>query len=1049
MFDICFVVDTTASMNNYLKALRSSLVELFTLSKLIGLDKVCVISYKDYDASPVDRIVSSGWQSNAKSLIDFVSLLKADGGRDHAEMAKSALFFLIDDVIKQKNQKKDVIIEQKDQEQIDFIKRKKDDADKQKLDHPTHNEQNQQEDQQQNQQQTHQQQDGNTTLVYWFTDAPPHFSKPYSLEKHLEQEKQALGENFDWIKLCDNASKCKINIYPIIQHVNNDRHSRLFYSFLAKKTNGICLSYSTNKFANWEIADFITQTSLSILFNLIGAKTLSLSDNLFVSVLDYNAADSEQSLFDSKLIEQTPSHVDNKALFVDNPKIDTDYKKIFQEYILENKHESEIENAFDFIISQEHIKSLTYNPLFGQFWREICRKKDSPLKAKLADKMSKIINHLTGDVKFIVQSFIEQSYLQIESITDLIQKCKSEEILIYDGVVTTPLSIRDVLEMERSCDARIMKQIVGLFTNLRVVQRSTITDLSRINYIPMDVSKFHLFCLLSHLLVPGLRFGLRGSIILAMACIHSKIKLLEYQALEYVDCQKGKWLKVEEPENMSTGFLKLAITVPQAFNTDEWQTIQAYWEINNLRLNARTNVNLEIGYFSQKTLRLDHKSVCRQCNQYRSNTLMTNNNVCAICIETKEDLSDTIKNTLFGQKCPEQVKLPENESYMCECRTCKCHYAVIEIDKLNVLPKCYYCRFNVKNKHTNECTRCLNKFICPSDKVEKSYICKMCDENGKAVTEIYQQTIQDFVKNNDLYIFERFQIKESELSTFFQPLSLYKSQSSWIMNDHSNKSTKIAESTQEQGLSLKTEQNLSSTVHLLIWNDKPVLNSANVHSQLKNWCQNGDVEKDECGLCFEEYNKRQLNKTCNYKNCGVKCCKQCLKQWYNSENAKPGHLANLSNLSCPFCKKIPHIRLLTKYNSRLCELKSFDCSKFKNDYYYAWCTSCNDIKEYCQKSCSETMPRNVSNFKCSDCQSDSTVAIKHCPKCAVPTEKSGGCNHITCICKCDWCFVCGGEYDSKEIYYHMSVVHGGFGIQGYYENDNWSDSDYDSDDRDY
>mmetsp|Transcript_13663 Transcript_13663/g.30580 ORF Transcript_13663/g.30580 Transcript_13663/m.30580 type:complete len:472 (+) Transcript_13663:71-1486(+) len=33
---------------------------------------------------------------------------------------------------------------------------------------------------------------------------------------------------------------------------------------------------------------------------------------------------------------------------------------------------------------------------------------------------------------------------------------------------------------------------------------------------------------------------------------------------------------------------------------------------------------------------------------------------------------------------------------------------------------------------------------------------------------------------------------------------------------------------------------------------------------------------------------------------------------------------------------------------------------------------------------------------------------KECPGCSWQTEKSGGCNHMTCIhCKCNWCWICG------------------------------------------
>merc|ERR1719382_1547864 len=40
---------------------------------------------------------------------------------------------------------------------------------------------------------------------------------------------------------------------------------------------------------------------------------------------------------------------------------------------------------------------------------------------------------------------------------------------------------------------------------------------------------------------------------------------------------------------------------------------------------------------------------------------------------------------------------------------------------------------------------------------------------------------------------------------------------------------------------------------------------------------------------------------------------------------------------------------------------------------------------------------------------------KACPVCGVRTEKTGGCNHMTCQrCGSDWCWVCGVKLDGPE-----------------------------------
>merc|ERR1712228_257023 len=46
------------------------------------------------------------------------------------------------------------------------------------------------------------------------------------------------------------------------------------------------------------------------------------------------------------------------------------------------------------------------------------------------------------------------------------------------------------------------------------------------------------------------------------------------------------------------------------------------------------------------------------------------------------------------------------------------------------------------------------------------------------------------------------------------------------------------------------------------------------------------------------------------------------------------------------------------------------------------------------------------------------VDTNKCPRCGILTEKTSGCNHMTCKCKCEWCWVCGKEITNVGWHYN-------------------------------
>jgi IBR domain, a half RING-finger domain len=57
-------------------------------------------------------------------------------------------------------------------------------------------------------------------------------------------------------------------------------------------------------------------------------------------------------------------------------------------------------------------------------------------------------------------------------------------------------------------------------------------------------------------------------------------------------------------------------------------------------------------------------------------------------------------------------------------------------------------------------------------------------------------------------------------------------------------------------------------------------------------------------------------------------------------------------------------------------------------------------------------------------------ALKPCPRCDTPFEKSDGCNQVTCRgCPTSFRWICLGVFDHDKIYGHMNAKHGNIRLE--------------------
>ena len=82
--------------------------------------------------------------------------------------------------------------------------------------------------------------------------------------------------------------------------------------------------------------------------------------------------------------------------------------------------------SFEALMTPESVCAVTTNPLFGQFWRAVCKDRGDPeRRQKLLDSLSSLVSKLPDADKETVKAFVEQSYDQTDAIMEKIKACTS------------------------------------------------------------------------------------------------------------------------------------------------------------------------------------------------------------------------------------------------------------------------------------------------------------------------------------------------------------------------------------------------------------------------------------------------------------------------------------------------------------------------------------------------------------------------------------------------------------------------------------------------
>jgi len=191
---------------------------------------------------------------------------------------------------------------------------------------------------------------------------------------------------------------------------------------------------------------------------------------------------------------------------------------------------------------------------------------------------------------------------------------------------------------------------------------------------------------------------------------------------------------------------------------------------------------------------------------------------------------------------------------------------------------------------------------------------------------------------------------------------------------------------------------------------------------------------ESCSICIEDKRISEMP-TKITANCAhpPSTCKDCLKQWLASSlesgswdrlkcpdcsellefldvkrNASPETFARYDTLATrAVLKDIPNFRWCLSTSCESGQIHDETCAKFK-------CVGCqarhcivHNVPWHKGETCDEYSRRNRQRKK-EDKASETIIkkTSKKCPECQRDVHKWTGCNHITCVCTHEWCYIC-------------------------------------------
>ncbi|OJJ08836.1 hypothetical protein ASPVEDRAFT_47986 [Aspergillus versicolor CBS 583.65] len=1073
--DLLLIVDATASMANYLAALNTSLSQIISISALTGcFSRIGVLAYRDY-SNIATLLEFSEWldlepgadPEKQPDIVAFARRLRATGGGDYPEAAKTAL--------------------------AQAYSTMRPDA---------------------------------KTLILLYADAPPHTA---AAALHRKSNAQAeinqlslssmyggFGPSFlDWVSAA-NALRDGHNNAQVFALLapRMDRDDATYYNYLCEITGGACTHLVDSQ------PDTISKASVELLLAWMGVDKdsggVNNSDSdaigdwtYYVSTEGIHALENEEDL-NTRRFFPVPYNQKTKVLHnIAKMRLTTD---VIKQRLPKKSVPAQnpagrwaVDKAYRDMASQhlmriikEDVVAIAINPVFGALWRAVCKDRTYEQREVLLDKFSKAVGEITdAKKKDLMQEWLEESYnfiAEIQATIDSVPEDDQFPCVFLDPTVNfnrSPdkddtdapvgnLTRKELLEISRSCDPRILRRLGRILTQLSYVKDAKSmpkhivkSDTSQARRIPLVLASerygSQFWTIMLHTITPGTQLAPRAAALLAALVIRLGIPFLAEIAEREVLSYKDKWNNIEVPETFATSCMGLLLDANSAhqktqrgetagetslLNESDRLLFERLIAFKMLEYNLDTPLTARIPWTPNKdVVPMGPVVTCRLCQYPRSVTLMGPDNQCGVCIGA---LSGRPNSTGAGVSHADN---PDSKMSWVECTvpSCRGQYVVYDVAGLRCRPKCHYCRLKGTGVSVTapvvECSKCTNRIIWPEEYRPSSFdvsqfVCTAC-ESGRQTTEDIETSAKALnVENGTSWLAEDSDKPGESPFTNRSPFYIV--------------STMGADGFMRR-ISLFPAQDRSFTQR-----GKQVRNTNELISTLKVFVDRRKSARIDCSLCFDSFWPSALNPACGRRGCLQRICTTCSGSWYGTNT--PGSIINPATLACPFCRRFPAPQTLAKYGKGVHTVKDLNMAiQNHGSWVYAWCVDCSSAKQFVERDCASGTPPTLQDWTCEECQEQARLArvdtnterdiaqikkIKPCPECGTMTQKIAGCGHITCPvegCGTCWCYFCGEKVPEDMIYDHMAMDHGGIferGELGDYPDDERDEFDDDDDDDD-